>query len=152
MANGKEQTEQKEPAKLLENRFGLASYLSNVWRVTTPDGVSEDDILRPEFWAHVAGKIRPCDEIIVVPDDQKFRLHLFVTDAGKQWVKVEKIGRIDFKTADAAPDASHAVKWRGPVAKWSVIRKSDGAVIRDRLESDDAAQQYARDLDRTLAA
>ena len=144
--------EQKEPVKILEGRFGLASYLSNVWRITTPDDVTEKDIMRPEFWAHVANRLRPCDEIIVIPDNQKFRLHLIITGSGKQWAKVEKLSRHDFKTESEDVGSPHMIKWRGPVAKWSVIRKSDGAIMRDRLESDEDAHRAARDLDNAIAA
>ena len=73
---------------LLENRFGLAETKRNQWFATVPEGVTPEDLLRPDYWAHVARSLRPYDEIIVANDNCEWRIVLLVEDAWHNGARV----------------------------------------------------------------
>lgn len=50
--------------------------------VLAPIDTTIEDLLKPGFWAHVAGKIQPGNEIVVRREDMAWRVELQVTETG----------------------------------------------------------------------
>ena len=134
-------------------RFAMAEHKRTVYTAFVEEGVTLNTVLKSEFWAHVAAKLQPMDEIVVIPDDMSYRAVLMVLDKGTAWAKVAliheaKIGKID-TTAPANPD--YEVKLRGP-HKWSIVRKSDSQVIQEGISTkEDAHLRLAEHL-KAIAA
>lgn len=120
-----------------------------VWHYTVPEGVSPDDLVTPEFWTHVAGQLRQGHRIEVSAIDGTWWGMLYVRHASKGEARVQFLQRVDLGDVEALPSAESPfeAKWRGPQVRWSVIRKSDGEVIKEHLpEKADALRYIANKL------
>lgn len=139
---------EKEPLQLLERHFGLAETRRNIWLATATGAVTEDDVLEHGFWVHVVRNIQPCDEIIVVPESNEWRMHLHVISVDKTGASVGVLLRSDWR--EIARDAldvgdAFAVRWRGPYDRYGVVRKESGEVIKAGFQTKEAALEFLRD-------
>jgi hypothetical protein len=131
----------KEPVarpQLNTTRFKGSEYERTVWVVTVEEGVTSDDLERPDFWAHVANRMRPFDRIEVRADDGSYFAELLVIAVDRNWAKVKGLMFVQLNeeaTGYAPGSADHIVKWRGPHRKWSVVRKSDNAVLKEECQT-----------------
>lgn len=135
--------------------------MSTYHQARIPKEVTKDDILAPEFWAHHAARLRAYDEIRAVSGDGTWIAYLIVTDCSRTWAKVKLREFVTLTGSDVAQTQAanadlqaimdtHEVKHRGP-HKWSIVRKSDRAVIEQGFESKDAADQWLKEHARTLS-
>lgn len=91
-----------------------ADYTRTLRRIVVPVQMTMADVLVPGNWAHLSGKIFRNDEVIVVPEDGSWRMHLYVVETGAGYVKTvalhqwERPGSGPLKVADdevlTAPD------------------------------------------------
>ncbi|GLI92994.1 hypothetical protein [Methylocystis echinoides] len=127
--------------RLLANRFSLAEMRRQQFLATVPDHVTIDDVLVPEFWVHVAAKVRPYDEIIVGRDDCTWRLSLVVADVWSGGVKVVELSRVELVGAlEKSTEEANGlrVQWRGPNARWSVMDAAGQVLHSGFANKDDA--------------
>lgn len=114
-----------------------------------PMGVDQKDLLKPEFWAHHAARLRPWDEIRARCVDGTWLATYVVLDASRTWARVQQMSFHRLTTGDqAATQASeqdvkafkeaHRVDYRGPL-KFSIVRKSDGAILEENIGTKAAA-------------
>ncbi len=151
----------KKPYKLTEDRINREGFDYNRHSVRVPHGTSMDDILDHAFWQHASAKadgrgLRVNDFITVITDDQSFRAHLVVMAVQPRiGARVLVLDHWDFTKTAAEPlpkgDENYEIKWRGG-AKWSVVRKNDGTVIRDKMESEEEAHRELASYMKALAA
>jgi hypothetical protein len=130
---------------LSESRLQLAEYYFSDYAVVLPAGVSLDDALKPEFWAHVTKRFRQYDMIRLVPEDGSFFAEVLVVIAAPNFVKLKLLRDVpltDDAEAPAANDLAYA-EWGGPHDKWRVIRDSDKQVLHKQLPDKLAAQKAA---------
>lgn len=143
----------------LPGQIVSGDFINTVHRIR--DAASDtpvQELLKPETWAHHSGKLKPFDEIIVVPQGAPYRAHLFVVDAGKGFAKVRLL---DVKLINAAPAEVEApdevepadplgdsdpvsVKWNGPNDKFTVFRRADNEKLRVGFAVKDDALAWAR--------
>lgn len=148
--------------QLTPGRENLAplDYASTRYDARIPTGVSKDDVLRPEFWAHHAKDLRPFDEIRARAVDGSWVSYLMVLDCSRTWARVMQMNHYNLTSSDiamtqsseqevAAMIAAHEVRYRG-AAKFSVIRKSDEALIKDGIASKAEAQTWLENHARTM--
>jgi hypothetical protein len=134
-------------------RFAMAEHKRMTYCVNPEEGTSFEEVLTPGYWAHVSGKLRVLDQIEVVPDDMSYHATLLVLDAGRSYAKVAVLHKVDIGPVDTAavPDAEYEIKLRGP-HKWSIVRVSDKAVIKEGIATrEDANLELAGHL-KALAA
>lgn len=121
--------------KLTSSRFRGAEFKRNAWRASPANGETLEDVMKPEYWTHVAAQLRPLDRIEVVPEDMSFFAELLVTKCDRLFAKTVVITHVPL-TEEAKPAAKpvpagngveYKVEWKGG-AKFCVIR-SDGEVI-----------------------
>ncbi len=140
--------------ELRQSRFGLAEHMRTVYFATVEQSVTPDDILRPEFWLHVAGQLRPYDEVIVATDSCEWRMELIVCDTWHHGARMVEVSRTDM-AGDEQEDKSVGddlkVKWRGPVNRWSVVR-AHGVILRAGLENKNTALETLAALASERAA
>lgn len=134
-------------------RFKSAEYERTLWVATPEPGVSVKDLLAPEYWAHVGAKLRPWDRIEVRAEDGAYFAELLVLDASRLWAKVQVIHHVELpRVEDTAPDDPFEVKWRGPQAKFGVIRRADKSVLKDGFADRNAAADWLTGHKRAMAA
>lgn len=148
----------KAPVQLPPNELFQFEYVSGHFDARVQQGVTPAEVLVPGFWAHHAVKLKPFDEIRVRAEDGTWVGYYLVLDCSRTWAKLKELSLHRLGTADVSlTQASetevrafidlHKVVHRGP-RKWSVVRKSDSAVLIEGLEQRDAAgtwlDQHAR--------
>lgn len=119
--------------------FKRADYARTSWVADIPYGVSFEQILVPEYWAHIASQLRDPnrgkngwgDLIEVYPEDMSYYAVLFVRDCGAAWAKVAIVMKVDFEDAtdDVPVDSGHEVKFMGRTMKHAVVRTSDKQIM-----------------------
>lgn len=149
-----EEQERKATPQLDAARFKLAEHERNIHMVTVEESVGKADITNPAFFAHVAPKCRPDDEIIVRRDDGAIFARLLVLQAERTWLRVHVLEWHDLTTKDVAQTqsvnaeqlaevlAQFKVQHKGPHKKWCVIRQNDSAIVREGEESKANAQLW----------
>lgn len=141
--------EKKRDVKLNHTRMKEGQFVRNLWVVTVEQGVNRDDLMNPGFWAHVAFQLRPYDRLEVRSDDGLFFAEYLVLSCERTYAKVKELSWASLTSQDVAMSQEdleqYEYKFRGPHAKHSVIRKSDGVVMVEKLETQDQAKQWIID-------
>jgi len=152
------EAENKPPFQLAERQMQLAEHVRQVYHVTVPEGHTFEELLAPEAWAHVSSKLRPGDHIEVVPEDGSYVATLFVVTCDKLWARVHVLSMDDLTVARAdAAQLARAVAdfeaiWKGPVKKFCIVRKSDGGLLHEGVQTKVEAERWLADHVKTIAA
>lgn len=135
-------------APLTPGRLKEAAHYYTSYAVVLPAGIPLDEALKPAFWSHVASKLRQHDTIRIIPEEGGYFAEALVLSSGRGFTKVKLLHNIPLDDeAELESDGPIEVKWRGPHSKWSLIRKSDGAVIKENIvEKADALREAASSL------
>lgn len=142
----------KYNAMLAPGRLSPFTHRNQIHNVTAEEGTPFEAVLDPQFFAHIAPKLRMYDEIRVTTDEGAYYARLLVLATGQTWAKVAKLEYIDLagkSDATADPMSPYFVKFRGPVLKWSMLRRADDAVIKEGMENRGEAERYMADYVRT---
>lgn len=126
-----------------------ASYARNRFRVTAVAGSTLEDFMSARAWVHVSNLMKPLDIVEVAAEDGAFYAELLVRSVTATDVKVAVIHYLDLSEAVATNVSSddYEVLYRGK-ARWSILTKPDKRVIKDQMESKEAA--YA-ELEKLVA-
>jgi len=138
---------------IIESKCKESSFARTIWCVTPDLGTPIDDLLKPEYWAHVARNFAPTHRIEVTAEDNSYFAELCVVDAGHQWAKVELLRKHEFgANAVVGTDTGEfQAKWRG-ARKWSVERKSDKTILAEDLGTKEDALLWIATHSRQMAA
>lgn len=134
-------------APLAPSRLQRAEHYFAFYAAAVPAELRLDDALKPSFWAHLGDRLRQHDTIRLIPDDGAYFAELLVLSAGRGFANVKLLRHIPLNEDELSemvvPDELE-VKYRGPHCRWSVIRKSDGHVLKEQLqEKGDAIREAA---------
>jgi hypothetical protein len=141
--------------RLTGPRMKEASYARTVYHVTPEAGTPFEALLRAEYWAHVAIKLRPMDRVEVLAEDGGYFAELLVISTSRLAATVAVLSHVVLTSADQAPatdEGRYDTKWGGPVAKWRVVRRVDNVVVRDGFANKDEARRFIDDLAQAKAA
>jgi hypothetical protein len=125
--------------QIVPTRWSLREFKNNDHTVTVEHGVELDDILRPQFWSHIAHNFKIYDEVVVLHDEGLWYMKLLVLSCGRTWAKMKLLSKIDLTSADvdltqSAEFDAFEIKWRGPHCKFSLIQKADKSVIQEGFD------------------
>ena len=129
--------EQEKIPSLAPDRMQVGDFVRQVVCVTVEVGTKPEWLLDPQFWAHVANKVRPYDRIEARCDDGEFFAEYLVLQRGPQWLKVVPLSmhKLGADMANEDEPTKHKVMWLGPKLKFCVIRKSDSARVQEGIEA-----------------
>jgi hypothetical protein len=137
---------QKTNGKLHYGRLTPIEHARRELFAEIPEGVTLEDILRPEFWSHYARDFKPMDLVEAFCEDGSWEASLrvmLVTD-----VEVKMSLRWEVRHDKVAPEEekteTHEIKWKGPAMRFAVVRKDTGEVIKDHLYPKSQAAQYLK--------
>lgn len=148
MAEAPKQRAAEEPGRQLPPaRLKGREFANQDHAATVEQGTTVEDLKRPEFWSHVAPKLRPYDEIRVSVDDGTFYARLLVLSVGRNWAKTHVLENHTLTSKDvdmtqAEGYDGYEVKYRGAHCKFSVIRKADSTVIHEGMTSKAEAETW----------
>lgn len=121
-----------------------AEFVRPVYCATIPIGTDPEDLLKPEYWAHVATHLRPWARIEARAEDGTWFAEYIVLSVDRTWARVRMLAKYNLTSQDTSisqaekiSQSGFEIKWRGG-AKWSVIRKVDSAVMKEGMERDEA--------------
>jgi hypothetical protein len=148
--------------KLGVGRIKGAEYARNVHRVT-PEATNQlKDVLNPAYWAHVAAKLALYDEIEVIPEGGAWYAKLLVVGCSKLHAKVAVllVKQLQEKASDkpvgdegsGGEKPAFSVAFKGPQRKWSVIRTSDNAYVKEGFDNKEDAAKWLEDNEADLLA
>lgn len=134
-------------SKLTASRCKQAEFTRTLWSVYAEQNTPFDEVTKPEFWAHVAAKLKPMDRIEVFEESGKYWAELMVLSTGKMMAKVAVLRKIDLQepTAPEMDMVEYEVNWGGPHKRHRVVRKSDKEVIKDEFGTKEEAQAWLAD-------
>lgn len=126
-------------------KFGPREHKRQDWVVEAEAGTKIEDVLDPQYWAHVAAQMEPHARIEVLAETGEWMLELIALNVGRNWAQVHVLHRYELeKPADAMPAAQRSsVEWKGPTRKWAVIRLSDNQILQDGFASKAEGQGWA---------
>ncbi len=136
---------------VLDGDIGLAESKRQDWVVTVPPNVSVKEVEDSDFWAHVASKFQSLDKLEVRWEDhsQIANLRVLWMQHGVAKVKLINIEELDNSVidADSLEGSKFEIKWKGPVLKWCIIRKSDSHKIEDGFTDKGVATARIQELE-----
>ena len=137
----------KPPPAVHDGRFAAAEYERTTWVITVEEGTIPDDLTNPDYYAHVAAKLRPYDRLEVRANDGTWMAELLVLDVSRLWAKVHmlhlhQLTTVDVSQSSAAAALPYFVKYIGPHEKWAVIRRADSQAISTGHGTPESANEW----------
>lgn len=139
----------------VQTRVDDATQTRSLRRMIVPNQMTPEDIAIPGNWANIFSKVNVPDEVIVVPEDLSWRLHLLVVETGVGWVKTVLLHAIDLTKAKPAdeptiiPDVPAGYKINfAPKTGWRVLTEDPVMEVsrnhKTRLEATNAAIEHSK--------
>jgi hypothetical protein len=129
-----------------------SSDIGNHFAAVLPSGVPFTNTLEPAFWSNHAPSLRVGDTVDVHSDDRLWFGRIYCRDVGKTRALMGKLDFVEFGAlAQSNEPTSYRVKYAGLQMKWSVERVSDGKLVRDGFESQEAAELALKGMERSHA-
>ena len=134
-------------------RMESAEYKRTTWVAIATPGSTPIDLMRPEYWAHVAEKMKVWDKIEIRANDGAWYAEVVVVDVSRQWARINPLLVVDLTTKDVSMSqaaamnkaAQYTVVHRGEHCKWSVVRNSDMQVVHEFEETQAGAMAWMTD-------
>lgn len=145
-----EQEVERKVEQLNPTRMKEGQYERTHWVATAHANTQPEDLLKPEYFSHVAAKLRPWDKIEARADDGTWYAEFLVLESGRNWARVVMLTKHNLTSADVAQSQAQAMSkleivYRGPHSKWSVIRKADNEVLHEGEETQGGAVNWANE-------
>ncbi len=130
---------------ITENQLIELEFARRAYRMVAPASVALEDLLRAEPWANVAERrVRTGDHVEVLAEDGSWWAELLVRHCAGSNIVLGILHKRLFEDIGVA-SALFSVAWKGPTAKWCVVRKSDGKVMAQGLYPREAAETWLKD-------
>lgn len=135
-------TEEKKETRRVKRPTTIeeSTYARTVWEVKPEPAAKVEDLLVPEYWAHVAKRMRAGDRIEAIPDDRHYFAEFFVLGAASNWAKLVLLRHtVLIKDNQPMSKNGYIVKFAG-AHKWRV--EKDGSVLSKGHDDQKAAAAW----------
>ena len=137
---------------LKERDMEAAEFKRMVHRATPPAGTKLEDVCKPEFWTNVAGRLKHCDHIEVLPEDMAWHATLIVIGKGQLHANVVVLNHVSLGAiGNEVAGPEYVVDFAGPKHLHRVKRVADGAVVKSGIPTKQEAMAHARSLEAVAA-
>lgn len=129
---------------LMPARMKLQEHVQRNFVVVVENGVTRDDLLRTDFWSLTAIELRQGDRLIVYPDDMSFYAEHLVIARDRTWAKMVELSFKDLSKSvvSVKPTDEYQVVYKGTHLKHCVVRKSDGSLLAQEMQTKDEANLW----------
>jgi len=129
--------------KIIGSRLKLSEYVRSVYHATPEAGTPLKELLKPEYWAHVAKQLKVGDRIEVDAEERTWFAELYVRGVTPTSVTVFVMRHIEFTKPEAedSTDAEYSANHAGR-GVWRVIRNSDKAIVKSGFPTKEAAESW----------
>tara|TARA_Y100000310_G_C20483146_1_gene715658 strand:+ start:505 stop:921 length:417 start_codon:yes stop_codon:yes gene_type:complete len=125
----------KRPTNIEES-----TYARTVWQVKPEIKVEIEDLLDPNYWAHVASRLKAGDRIEAIPDDRHYYAEFFVLAASNNWAKLVLLRKETLiKDHEKTVNEGFTVEFAGN-HKWRV--KQGDEILSKGHDDKDAASKW----------
>lgn len=140
--------------QLNSNRMKRAETLRTLYVVNAMPETEREDLLKADYWCHIAASLNPLDRLEVRADDATFFAEYLVISCDRTWAKVKELRWMELSEVAESDDERSELeyKWRGPQCKHSVIRVSDQQVMVEKLGTKDEALVWIANYRKNQAA
>lgn len=129
-----------------------AEYIRVTYTHTVAQGNDfEKDVLNPDYWTHLANKLRAGDRIEIQAHDGSYFAEVVVAAVYSRAVAVAVVFKTNTKKNEIFDNPEYVIKFRGP-RKWSVVRVKDSAIIKEDIATELDAVRERDDYLKALAA
>lgn len=124
-----------------EKELQLTQHAQLSYTHAVSESTKFEELLKPDYWAHVAQKFRPHTVITVIPEDGSYWAELLVVSCDRLWARVAVLRHYDLTEVETSPEASASgvdafeIQWKGPTKKHCVVRKSDNAIVNEGIQT-----------------
>lgn len=139
----------KEPSKqvLPARNLSLKEYVSPLYWAIIPAGHTRELLESPNYWCHIASKLKRNTEIVCVAEDYSFYGRGLVTDATTATARVWFTTWVERADADTeAPDLSDDYKIDQNAAGFRIIHKETRKVVKENMATKKEALMALADL------
>lgn len=137
---------------ILDGQLQQAEFYRVVWFVTPPAGSKLDPMLQPDYWRHVAKRLKVGAQIEITPEDAQWFARLIVRSNTASGIKVGVLEHVQFDAPVEKPakqvralksdgNEDFEVKFAG-ADKWRVLRRADGEIVARGLASREEALEW----------
>lgn len=137
--------------KLLHGSIQGGDFVRTVWCITPDAGTTIEDIMNPEFYAHVVRSIKIGDKLEAIPDDSVWYAELLVMDIGPGFAKVALLRHVELEAIDPRDElAGMTIEFAGRKQKYRVLR--GGKVLEKGFPTQSKAREWAERHMRRIAS
>lgn len=127
--------------------FAETQYTTKSYDATVESGTTFEDIQKPEFWMHVADKLRPSFKVFVYAADQTFYAELLVLRANRVEAQVAVLNHVDLTRATNGDELGRELEkydigYAGPANKFRIVHRASRDVVRDGFDNEAAARTW----------
>ncbi len=142
----------EEKKALPAHAMQSAEFVRRDWHCVVPADVTVEDLLRHDYWQHVATQFREHDMVTVVSEDKAWLAQLYVRWSRRLEASLSLIShtRLERAVLDEKAVEEYQVVFRGNRSKWTILRGKN--VVKDGFESEGQAKAYLADYLKALAA
>lgn len=138
--------------RITPTQLKAAEFLRTTYVVKTDISITQEDILRPEFWAHVVHILKPHDIIQVITESGEWEVELFVQAVGTGYAKVSVRNEYNYVAKESKSFTGYGVRWAGRSDKFRIERSSDKVVLQKGFATKDDAEKWLEQHVKAMAA
>lgn len=136
-------TERRQPVITLAPKdVRLRESAGNEFRIVVPAGVPIERLSESSFYAVVAHQFAPYDELILIDAGRTYWARYLVLQAGRGYCELHQLAFVKLPAMLCAVGerlpSNHRIVYTGPDTLWSAVRSSDGVVIIERAQTQEA--------------
>jgi len=116
------------PSHLLPNKLAIRDYATGWYSLFPPPGVTREHVVDPNYWVHIASRLKANDRIEVVAEDGSLDMDLRVIavdpSVQKLWAQVRVLRSYEAEAVAEKPavdTGGYRYEWAGPVHRWRVM-------------------------------
>lgn len=142
--------------QILERNFSLREQMAVTYYAVPAAGTPFERIMQPDYWAHIARRVKVGSEIVVQPEDGAYYARLLIVYVATGTVQVKELMYVELiaPVGDTVAEEDITIRYSGPIAKWRVTRNSDGCVLAEGavVATKALAQQFVLNYRQSMAA
>lgn len=146
---------QKRSVVIQPERVHLAEHARQDFVVNAEEGTTIEDVMDPQYLAHVAGKLQAFDRVEVRLETGEWTADFIVANCGRNWATLKMIAKHDLRVSEEdaveAVPSPYEVRYRGPQLLHCVIRKSDGQTMQQGMRTKLEAMAWLAQFERTTS-
>jgi len=146
-----------DPPILTADRLKGAEFERIVHTAAPAAGHTQEHMLQPAYWAHVAPKLKPWDRVEVRAEDGTYYAELLVLACDRTWARMHVLHWHDLSTQDISITQAADASTKFEIAhsanlRWHVIRKSDRQVMHKEDQTKQDAELWLREYLKVVPA